>query len=375
MRRESPRWSFMRSLWRDPEGSRRALLQFVREIVNRFCLELLSHFLCVTSEEKELMILTRRVRVVSFALGATVAAVLFAPKLFAQEKEPIDVVKVNTDLVVFDTQVIDKKTKRVIGDLTKEDFELSDNGVRQQISYFSRDELPLSIMLLLDVSGSVRPILHQIRDGALNALQRLKPEDRVAVMAFANTSRLAQDFTSDRKLAAQKIEEATASDALGRGTFLGSALESAAVHMQKAPAQTGRRVIIVVTDNIAMTPGRQTKDILDELFDTGTVVYGLIVRAAIGKVFNVMFLGQIKGVNEFVAQTGGEIVGADKNEVEAKLGAVIDRLRARYAIGFRPTDANDDVKFRRVEIRVAAAKKRTEKLVVLTKRGYYLRRR
>ena len=64
------------------------------------------------------MIQTARVRVVSFALGATVAAVLLAPKLFAQEKEPIDVVKVNTDLVVFDTQVIDKKTKRVIGDLS-----------------------------------------------------------------------------------------------------------------------------------------------------------------------------------------------------------------------------------------------------------------
>src|SRR5256886_16869502 len=229
-------------------------------------------------------------------------------------------------------------------------------------------------MLLLDVSGSVRPILHQIRDGALNALARLKPEDQVAVMTFANSSRLAQDFTSDRKLVSHKIEEATGSDALGRGPFLGPALESAAIHMQTAPAQTGRRVIIVVTDNIALVPGRETKEILDELFDTGTVVYGLIVRAAIGKVFNVVFLGQIKGVNEFVAQTGGEIVGADKNEVEAKLGAVIDRLRARYAIGCRPTDANNDVKFRRVEIRVAV-KKRTEKLVVLTKRGYYLRRR
>src|SRR5207302_9876369 len=135
----------------------------------------------------------------------------------SQEKEPIDVVKVNTDLVVFDAQVIDKKTKRVIGDLTKEDFELSDNGVRQQISYFSRDELPLSVLLLLDVSGSVRPILHQIRDGALNALARLKPEDQVAVMPFANTSRLAQDFTNDRKLVSRKIEEATAVDALGRG--------------------------------------------------------------------------------------------------------------------------------------------------------------
>src|SRR5437660_4585744 len=375
MRRESPRWSFMRSLWLDPEGSRRALLQFVREIVNRFCLELLSHFLCVTSEEKELMILTRRVRDVSFALGAAVAAVLFAPKLFAQEKEPIDVVKVNTDLVVFDTQVIDKKTKRVIGDLTKEDFELSDNGARQQISYFSRDELPLSIMLLLDVSGSVRPILHQIRDGALNALQRLKPEDRVAVMAFANTSKLAQNFTNDRKLAAQKIEEATASDALGRGTFLGPALESAAIHMQTAPAQTGRRVIIIVTDNIALVPKRETKEILHELFDKGTVVYGLIVRAAIGKVFNVMFLGQLKGVNEFVDQTGGEIIGADKKEVDEKLGEVIDRLRARYAIGFRPSNAIDDGKFRPVVIKISPTATRKEKPIVLTKRGYYLRRR
>src|SRR5437773_11936285 len=109
------------------------------------------------------MILTRRVRVVTFALGATVAAVLFAPKLSAQEKEAIDVLKVNTDLVVFDAQVIDKKTKRVIGDLTNDDFDLSENGARQQISYFSRDELPLSIMLLLDVSGSDSLSLHQIR--------------------------------------------------------------------------------------------------------------------------------------------------------------------------------------------------------------------
>src|SRR6266404_321249 len=103
----------------------------------------------------------------------------------AQEKDPIDVIRVNTDLVVFDAQVIDKKTKRVIGDLTKEDFELSDNGAKQQISYFSRDELPLSIILLLDVSRSVRPIIDDIRDGALNALARLKPEDQVAVMAFS----------------------------------------------------------------------------------------------------------------------------------------------------------------------------------------------
>src|SRR6266446_83019 len=72
----------------------------------------------------------------------------------AQEKEPTEVIKVNTDLVVFDAQVIDKKTKRIIGDLGKDDFQITENGIRQTVSYFSRDELPLSILLLLDVSGS-----------------------------------------------------------------------------------------------------------------------------------------------------------------------------------------------------------------------------
>jgi len=296
---------------------------------------------------------------------------------FGQEREPpADVVKVNTDLVVFDAQVIEKKSKRVIGDLTKNDFELSENGVRQQIGYFSRDELPLSIMLLLDVSGSVRPILHQIRDGALSALKRLKPEDQVAVMAFATAYDLVQDFTRDRNLVSKQIESATASDRLGRGTFLDRALEDAAIRMQKAPTQTSRRVIIIITDNIAITSGPKGKEILEELSDGGTVVYGLIVKAAFGKVFNVLSLGQLgKAVNRFVEETGGEILGADKKEVDEKLGGVIDRLRARYALGFRPTNTVADEKFRPVEIKISVTKQRHEKLVVLTKRGYYLRHR
>jgi len=131
----------------------------------------------------------------------------------------------------------------------------------------------------------------------------------------------------------------------------------------------------VVTDNIAVTSGNEEKQILEELFDTGTVVYGLIVRAAIGKVFNIMFLGTIHGVNHFVEQTGGEILGARKNEVDAKLAIVIDRLRARYALGFRPTNSSDDGKFHLVEIGISGVKKRKEKPIVLTKKGYYFRRK
>jgi len=114
---------------------------------------------------------------------------------------------------------------------------------------------------------------------------------------------------------------------------------------------------------------------LHDLFESGTVVYGLIVRGAFGKVFNVLSLGQIKGVNKYVEETGGEVLGADKKEVDAKLSEVIDRLRARYAIGFRPSNSTEEGKFHPVTIKISQTTRRKEKPIVLTKRGYYLRRR
>jgi len=290
----------------------------------------------------------------------------------AQEKDPVDVIKVDTNLVVFDAQVVDKKTGHVISDLKKEDFVVTDNGVRQTIDYFSRDELPLSIILLLDVSRSVRPIIHDVRDGALNALLRLKPDDQVAVMTFAVRTSLAQDFTKDRALAARKIQEATETDVLGNGTLLPSALQEAAFHMESAKTTNSRRVIIVVTDNIA--PGGD-KETLNDILESGAVVYGLIARAAIGKVFNIVSFGQIKAVNKYAEETGGEVMGADKKEVDDKLGVMIDRLRARYAIGFRPSDVSDNEQFRPVKITISTTKKRKEKPIVLTRRGYFQRKR
>ncbi|HEX3145901.1 MAG TPA: VWA domain-containing protein, partial [Pyrinomonadaceae bacterium] len=221
------------------------------------------------------------------------------------------------------------------------------------------------------VSRSVRPIIHDVRDGALNALLRLKPGDQVAVMTFAVRTSLAQDFTKDRALAARKIQEATETDVLGNGTLLPSALQEAAFHMESAKTPNSRRVIIVVTDNIASGADKQT---LNDILESGAVVYGLIARAAIGKVFNIVSLGQIKAVNKYAEETGGEVMGADKKEVDDKLGVMIDRLRARYAIGFRPSDTSDTEQFRPVKITVSTAK-RKEKPFVLTRRGYYQRKR
>jgi len=290
----------------------------------------------------------------------------------AQEKDATDVIKINTDLVVFDVQVMDKKTKTVLTDLTEADFEIFDRGTRQTVSYFSHDELPLSIMLLLDVSDSVRPFIRRIRDGALEALRHLKAEDKVAVMAFATTSELVQDFTADRNLVATQIEAATDNDKLGIKTGFAAAMDNAAVRMLNSP-RGNRTVIIVITDNFFFTSAVQEQIVLSDLFRSGSVVYGLLVNTS--NPYASLNGSYHPGVDRYVEQTGGEVVYANNKEVAGKLALLIDHLRLRYAVGFRPTDDNDDNKFRSVEIKIANNQRKDKKAIVLTKRGYYFRRR
>jgi VWFA-related protein len=300
--------------------------------------------------------------------------ILFLSPAYSQEQS--DVIKINTDLVVLDAQVLNKKTGQTVDDLKREDFELYEDGIRQEISYFSQDELPLSILLLLDTSGSVRPIIEQVGEGALSALQQLKPQDEVAVMAFATYPQLIQGFTRDRQLIADKIKEASRTD-VGRGTFLNEALFDAASVMSDATNPSSRRVVLVITDNIALKGKKQeVARTMRELFESGSVVYGLIVRSGFGKAANILTLGLIKAVDSYSEQTGGEVIHADKKEVEAKLTETIRHLRIRYSLGFRPTNTKDEQTFRRIKLQLQpATAKRRKDLVVRTRQGYYFRRR
>lgn len=294
----------------------------------------------------------------------------------AQDIDPNDVIRVNTDLVVFDAQVIDKKTRKAFGGLRREDFEIYEENVKQPIAYFSQDQLPLSVLLLLDISRSVTPIIAQVGAGANDALQRLKPEDEVAVMAFADEPKLIQGFTKDRKVAAEKISEASTTF-LGHGTFLNEALHAAGQQMNNSSYPTNRRAIIVITDNIAPAGGHFGKDkVINDLLESGTVVYGLIVRAAFGKVFNILSFGAIHGVNSYCEETGGEVLGADRNEVDARLGEMFMRLRTRYTLGYRPPENSEEGKFRRVKVQLTPPIMKTnKKLVVRARTGYYFRKK
>src|SRR5437870_10743896 len=95
--------------------------------------------------------------------------------------------RLRSDLVLVDVLPVQKKTSRVIGDLKRDDFTIFEDGIQQRIEYFSKDKLPVSVVLLVDRAGCVNPFNEQIRAATVKAISHLKPEDEVAIMTFSKT--------------------------------------------------------------------------------------------------------------------------------------------------------------------------------------------
>ena len=311
---------------------------------------------------------------------------LSCPHIFIYGQERADqTLKLSTELVVLDAQVLNKKTGGVIGDLKKEDFSIYEDGVRQQITHFSQDKLPLSILLLIDTSGSVWHVMDDMRERTIEALNHLKETDEVAVMATASRTAVIQDFTKDKELIARKISTFD-KKALGwDGILLHEALYQAASYMGRASNPASRRVIVVVTDNISTQKigrGHSEKEALDELYEAGSVVCGLNVGNINSTVLKldpvyyalkgILFRGDI---NSYAEKTGGMVLKSKREELDKYLSEMIDRLRTRYAIGYVSTNPLQDGKFRKIKISLSKdVEQREGKLDILTRRGYYAKK-
>lgn len=320
-------------------------------------------------------------------IGLLMAVLLIvAVTVCAQEPSPTsDVVKINTDLVVLDAQVLRKKDGKAVNSLRREDFILLEDGVKQEVVHFSQDRLPLSILLLLDLSASVRPVIEEIRNGALQALGHLRPEDEVALMTFADKTRLLQDFTRDRKAIIDQISRTLESSFVGVGTSIHTALNDAVPQMEKAKDRLSRRVIIVVTDNIATMHSFTNPTIAkvnEELLEHSTVVCGLTIGGENSKTLKMFMRGRAEKYNwavrvdEFAEPTGGEVMVADALTVNQRLADLISHLRTRYSIGYSPANATRDGRFRRISLGLTKdAAKREGEIAVKTRQGYFARER
>lgn len=305
---------------------------------------------------------------------------------YGQQSAPNDqVIRVDVDLVQLDAQVLEKKSGRPVGSLSKEDFQLYEDGVQQQIAQLSRDQLPLSVVLLFDLTLSVQPVLKPLADGALAALEHLKPEDEVAVMVYAAKAQLLQDFTTDREQVVAAIQEASEMQSSDEAYF-NEAIFQASAQLAKATNPKSRRTIIWLTDNVPNIPSGRVhtqEDAFRKVMETGTVVSALLERSGVSDFFLVTFsknpafapmrMHHPPGdVYKYAASTGGAVMKSSKEEVSAKLAQLIDEIRTRYTLGYYPSVEQPKGKFCEIRLRIRPeAEKREGPMIVRTKTGYY----
>ena len=293
-----------------------------------------------------------------------------------------DVVKVDVDLIVLDALVMQKKTSRVVGNLKRDDFTLSEDGVKQQITHFSQDTLPLSILLLVDRGGCLDPFGSQIRRAALEALSRLKPTDEVALMTYHDSVQLVKAFTYDRAQIAAALDrvpdhEEEANHCLNR------AFHQAAEYIVKASNPVGRRVILVITGITSNfdCAGPSNVEVTHAVLESGSVVCGLIPRSP-GQRFESgatrvatgvagLFKLRSLSINKLAEETGGEVLGDKPENLDRAFNTLVSHLRTRYSMGFVSSNKKYDGSLRKLKLEISpAVQKAAGKLVVKTRRSY-----
>ena len=259
--------------------------------------------------------------------------------------------KVDVSLVLVEATVRDDKG-RIVDDLKREDFHLFEDGVEQEITHFSRDELPLAIALVVDGSSSIAPVLRELHQAAYDTLSQLKPEDQVALYAFAAHPERLEDLTTDRKSIAESIMGIGSAG----GTNIADALYESIAYLGQE-ARDRRHAVILVSDNQPTARGAATGDDVVRLaLETQTIVYSVRVgRGSLGGTRDEP--GWIPGarwVSRIMSETGGEIIDlAAVGSVRKAMGAVITRLKQRYTLGYRSTNTRRDRAFREIDVRLA----------------------
>lgn len=189
------------------------------------------------------------------------------PKVAADIADTEDVIRVDTELVVIPVQVSDRKG-RPIPDLRKSEFKIFENGSEQELAYFSDEEQPFTVALLLDMSYSSVFKLQEIQAAALAFVSQLRENDRVMVVSFAEKPMVLCEPTSNRKVLRLAIEGAK----IASGTSMYSAL--GLVLKDKFNNITGRKAIVLLSDGVDTTSrDAGAADILDALRANEVLIY------------------------------------------------------------------------------------------------------
>lgn len=303
-------------------------------------------------------------------LAAAAAAPLLA-------QEPEGVIRVDVELVNVTFSVRDKRGG-LISTMTKDDFEVYEDGKKQDVRTFSREgDLPLTIGLLIDVSPSQERLIDTERRAAgVFFKQVLKNKDMAFVISFGGEAELLQDLTSSPRLLTQSMEglrvNASVSSPINpgsipqtpRGTIMFDAVYLAAD--EKLKREVGRKVMLLITDGVDMGSRKTLGQAIESAHKSDAIIYGIYYfdRGAYGYHMYGVSDGDLKKMSE---ETGGRLFRVErKTTLEEVFKQLEEEMRSQYTLSYSSTNTNRDGGFRKLEIRP-----KSKEYKVQARKGYY----
>jgi VWFA-related protein len=265
--------------------------------------------------------------------------------------------------VVLPTTVVDKNG-HLVTTLPREAFTVLENGVQQEIKQFKREDVPVSMGLIIDNSGSMRDKRAKVEAAALALVKASNPDDEVFIVNFNDEAFLdnphGKDFTSDVK----EMEDAlTRIDSRG-GTAMRDAIRMSIDHV-KEKAHKDKKVLVVVTDGNDNSSVVGLEDLVKAAQQSEVLIYavGLLTDEERREAKRAE-----KALEALAEATGGEtFFPRDVSEVERIASQVAHDIRNQYTIAYTPSNQAMDGSFRQIKVTVKASGNPT----VRARSGYY----
>jgi VWFA-related protein len=304
-----------------------------------------------------------------------------APKTAPPPIEEGQTIKIDVDLVnIFFT--VRERSGSYIASLSKDDFEIFENGKKQEVKFFSREsDLPLTIGLLVDVSKSQESLIEVEREASYRFFsQVLREKDLAFIISFGTDSDLLQDLTGSlpllqKGLKALRLSAAPSGGVVtpspvpipggGRGTVLYEALWLAA--KERLQAEVGRKAVILITDGVDVGSRTKPSEALEAAQRADAIIYTILYE---DPRYTDPFYGGQSGegaMRKLSEETGGRLFRVSRKDTLNDIYDQIQKeLRSQYTIGYTSTNGSGDNTFRKLEIRT-----KSKDFRVQARKGYY----
>jgi Ca-activated chloride channel family protein len=257
--------------------------------------------------------------------------------------------------------------QRYVTSLGRADFSVFEDGIKQSLSLFTHENLPISLVLMIDTSASMDEKLVVAQTAAIQFTKTLRPQDSASVIQFNDRATTLQSFTADPA----QLEAAIRSTRASGPTALHNALYIALKELQKQKSATElrRRAVVLLSDGedtASLVSDEQVKELARQ---SEVAIYAISLRPnRPSDRERLAFSQAVHLLTTLAHDSGGQVFFPNSlSELDAVYGRIAEELRTQYSIGYVSDNSRRDGKWRRIVVRVA----QRPELVVRHKLGYY----